>query len=190
MSLFFVEYLSTIERFKDRYQSDLNVIESTILPPLSESLWSFNIEQVLLLSEGILNFESVVAIEVQDSEEVVLFENSKSDKLEKTDMVLQSYELLVDWNGVDTNVGRLNVYQLEVRKDDELTHKFIYGFISSFLRLIIYLTILLLIITYRITGPLIEMTDEIKKLRSSAKLNKEPFLVPGKKKPLREIEEI
>lgn len=163
---------------KQQIHERLNNINTAYLSSITNSVWNFNEEQLMLLMQGIYSLPDISYVEVGEKAEILYSIGNAKPKDSKHEVIVFQEDLMFLNNSTLRNIGYLKVHASMEATVESLFEMAIFVFVSHFLKTIIISLFMWLVLYRMIIRHILQMGNYFQKLKlgneiTELKLNRE-----------------
>ena len=174
-----IHVVSDYHYTKSQIHLELQKINQTNGPSLSNAFWSMDTEQVKSIGEGIYNFEIIKGIIIEDNKDILvrkgLIQYEKEEYRVSEDGTLEpvnlaglfshSFEVTYKFNDQVRTLGRVTLYSDRSAILHRLKVGFIFILLNAAFKTAVLIALFLWAFKKYLTTPLTAMTEEIEKIK-------------------------
>ena len=163
---------------KNSIHLELQKVSETYGPSLSNAFWSMDVDQVKSLGEGIIGFEVIKGITIEDNKDIIIrkgliqYENEeymvREDKSLKpinlAGLFSYSFQVSYKFNDQIRHLGKVTLYSDRSAILQRLKVGFIFILLNAAFKTAVLVALFLWAFRKYLTKPLMEMTEKIEKI--------------------------
>ena len=163
---------------KNHIHEELKKISQTYGPSLSNAFWSMDMDQVRSIGEGIINFEVIKGISIEDNKEIIvrkgLILHEREEYMVNKDNTLKpinlaglfshTFEVSYSFNNQLRHLGRVTLYSDRAAILNRLKVGFIFLLLNAAFKTAVLVALFLWAFRKYLTKPMQEMTEDIEKV--------------------------